>query len=477
MNATSPTFYLFLVATTLAFHALKRAHARQAVILTASVLFARSFAQGWLDLAPIAVFLAIGFVLVRVAAAARSRHVVLLAVIIYVATFMYLKRVAGFGVGVLGFDYAVIGMSYMLFRTIHLVVDCSMGDVDEPPSPLGFLLYTLNLYCLVSGPIQFWSEFRETSWTGSAYLTPAFVFQRVSRVTIGLFKLAVVAAGANYLFENVSVQLIGGATASSHAASTVKYAVAAGAYTAYLYYNFSGYMDIVIASGALVGQKIPENFDRPFASSGFLDFWQHWHITLSRWFKAYVFTPLLIALMRVPAFGDRAVLVGLFCFFTTFLLMGMWHGNTSVFVIYGLFMGLGASLNKSWNVGMQAALGRPSYRALCAHPAYAHACRAATFAYFALALTGLWIGSTARLGRLLSDVSPLGVVGAFVMLAAVFGLCFPVIVQVRSLAGRIAALIPSSATGANLLVASRIVSVVLIMGLLSKTPDFVYGAY
>ena len=63
------------------------------------------------------------------------------------------------------------------------------------------------------------------------------------------------------------------------------------------------------------------------------------------------------------------------------------------------------------------------------------------------------------------------------MLAAVFGLCFPVIVLVRSLAGRIAALIPSSATGANLLVASRIVSVVLIMGLLSKTPDFVYGAY
>ena len=62
----------------------------------------------------------------------------------------------------------------------------------------------------------------------------------------------------------------------------------------YLYFNFSGYMDIVIGSGVLLGQSMPENFDKPFSARSFLEFWQRWHMTLSQWFKFYLFNPLLM---------------------------------------------------------------------------------------------------------------------------------------------------------------------------------------
>ena len=69
-------------------------------------------------------------------------------------------------------------------------------------------------------------------------------------------------------------------------------------YPLFLYANFSGYIDIVIALARLMRVRLPENFDRPFSASSFLDFWNRWHITLSKWLKTYVYNPLLVALMR-----------------------------------------------------------------------------------------------------------------------------------------------------------------------------------
>ena len=476
MTFSSPIFYLFLLTTILIYHAVEKPVFRQAVLLAASLVFIRSFTNSWPELLPLAGFVGIGFLLVRISFLAKSTPATAVCVAIYVAAFIYLKRITTFGIGPLGFDYAVIGMSYILFRTLHLVIDAGNGELERAPSLWMFILYTLNLFCFVSGPIQLWQNFERTDWSDSTYLTKAYVFDCFARMILGLFKLAAIAATANYLFENVFVQLRDPASASP-TMLTARYAVAAVAYTAYLYFNFSGYMDIVIAAGRLVGHTVPENFDKPFSSTSFLEFWQRWHMTLSSWFKSYVFTPVIVALMQVPLFGRFPTVTGMLCFFVTFLLMGVWHGTTEVYVVYGLLMGLGASVNKGWTVGLQTAVGRSAYRKLTGNPVYAAAARGVTFSYFTLALTCLWIGNITALASLCRHLSPTGLCETFAVIAVGFAVSYAAMDVVTRATSYFSSAGPRSFLLGNSKLASQILVVVLLFGLMSHTPDFVYGAY
>src|SRR3546814_7265352 len=105
-------------------------------------------------------------------------------------------------------------------------------------------------------------------------------------------------------------------------------------------------MGVAIGLGRLLGIAIPENFNRPELARNFLEFWSRWHITLSDWFKFYVFNPVTKELLRI---ADRPTLtpwLGAVGFFLTFFVMGVWHGTSATFVVYGLLLGLGVSLNK-----------------------------------------------------------------------------------------------------------------------------------
>src|SRR3977135_3867600 len=161
-------------------------------------------------------------------------------------------------------------------------------------------------------------------------------------------------------------------------------------------------MDIVIGIGFLLGQSLPENFDKPFLARSFLEFWQRWHMTLSQWFKFYLFNPLLMALMSVFTAPALTAYLGVVAFFITFLVMGVWHGTTAVFVIYGLLMGAGASINKIWQVACTERLGKKSYRALTASTAYIYSSRGLTVGYFVLALTCLWVPELPQFTHLLA---------------------------------------------------------------------------
>ena len=171
------------------------------------------------------------------------------------------------------------------------------------------------------------------------------VYFAFSRVATGYFKFVVVGASADYVLTNLKVQLFA-VTPLPWLKLSLIYAASAASYTAYLFFNFSGYMDIVIGVGLLLGQALPENFNRPFLARSFLEFWQRWHMTLSNWFKFYLFNPLLTVLMtRFPS-PSLTTPLGVFAFFFTFMVIGIWHGTTLVFVIYGIILGTGASVNK-----------------------------------------------------------------------------------------------------------------------------------
>jgi D-alanyl-lipoteichoic acid acyltransferase DltB (MBOAT superfamily) len=163
-------------------------------------------------------------------------------------------------------------------------------------------------------------------------------------------------------------------------------------YPAFLYANFSGYIDIVIAIARLMRVRLPENFDRPFTASSVLIFWNRWHMTLSNWLKTYVYNPLLMALMRRISSLTLQPFLGVFCFFVTFFLIGVWHGRTSEFIVFGLLTGGGMSVNKLWQIEMARALGRKGYKELTNNYLYAAFGRGLNYAWFSFTLFWFWGG-------------------------------------------------------------------------------------
>ena len=202
-------------------------------------------------------------------------------------------------------------------------------------------------------------------------------------------------------------------------------------------------------------------------------------MTLSEWFKTYVFNPLLKALatrFTSPASGPY---LGVAAFFVTFLIMGVWHGTTSVFVVYGLLMGAGASANKLWQVMMTKRLGKKGYRALAEKQWVIYFSRGLTLAYFALALTCLWV-DILKLLWLTRQLGVFGVIGCYFGLATVAGMVFALWDTLTSLLARLdlgARLAASGMIGRNLTLAFQILLIVTVSSFFHKAPEFVYRAF
>jgi D-alanyl-lipoteichoic acid acyltransferase DltB (MBOAT superfamily) len=180
-------------------------------------------------------------------------------------------------------------------------------------------------------------------------------------------------------------------------------------------------MDIVIGLSRLFGFSLPENFDRPMRSANFLELWSRWHITLSQWFKSYLFNPIVKGLVRRWPSPRYTPYFGVLAYFCTFLLMGFWHGTTVVFLIYGLCLGFGVSTNKFYDIALVKRLGRASARSLRANPVYSLFAGAFALAYFAVALTCLWT-DFGQLAQLASELGIIGLVAALFVCTFLFSL-------------------------------------------------------
>jgi alginate O-acetyltransferase complex protein AlgI len=188
-----------------------------------------------------------------------------------------------------------------------------------------------------------------------------------------------------------------------------------------LYINFAGYMHVVIGIGRMAGFQLPENFNHPFRSENMLDFWSRWHITLSEWFKFYLFNPLLKAVSGRWGSRERTPYLGVMTFFITFIVMGVWHGTSTIFLVYGLLLGLGVSANKLWQLQAVKVLGKAGYKDLCNNPLYRYFSRSATLGYFAVALTCIWIPP--EVADYFTDAVGLGVgLSAIIALTVIYAL-------------------------------------------------------
>jgi D-alanyl-lipoteichoic acid acyltransferase DltB (MBOAT superfamily) len=479
MDIASLTFVLFALAAALLFHAAANPLYRKLILSAANLVFIGSYITEVRQLVPLAVFLAFGYGMVELVRRRRSGLALTAGLVGTLVLYIYLKRFSFLGdLPTLSFTYLIIGLSYILFRIIHLMVDARSEPWEKPIGPWSFLNYTCNFLTLVSGPIQRYDDFRRGEESIGQALAAETVYRSFQRMIVGLVKVLVISATANYLFQDLSSHVLDELDMMSWPKYAIYYAAAAAAYTGYLYFNFSGYMDIVIAVGGLFNQQLPENFNKPFGARNFLDFWGRWHMTLSEWFKIYLFTPL----MRVLAgrFQAPALLpyLGVFAFFVTFLVMGVWHGTTLVFVLYGLLMGAGASINKLWQVKMQQSLGRKGYQALGKRPLYIYACRGLTFAYFTLAVTCLWVDMP-QLEGLVGRLGAVGLLAATVGLtvaAAIGGVAWDIGASVCDKVVAQAMRFENVVTR-NLWLASLIVLIAAVSSFYHKAPDFVYRAF
>ena len=386
MGNPSLQFLAFSLITVLLYQLFRPVLWRQIVLLVASCYFLSSFSHNPQAFLPFVAFLVLGYVSLRLAHPDRTWSF-RLALIVIVFCFIWLKKYTFLPEQLfLPFPYLTVGLSYILFRTLHLIIDRHGGLLKDRISPFQYALYTINFTTLVSGPIQRFPEFREMleSPSRSGPSLPE-IGVAIERVVVGVFKTTVLAL----VFSDIQASAI-----SQLSQSARGHIMAAGltfaSYPFFLYANFSGYIDIVIGIARLLGISLPENFNRPFSSDSFIEFWNRWHITLSNWLKTYVYYPLLMTLMRNFPAPRLEPVWAVLAFFVTFFLIGVWHGQTAAFLFFGFLQGLGVSLNKLYQILMTATVGRKEYRTLCSHPIYVALSRGLTFSWFAFSLIWFW---------------------------------------------------------------------------------------
>lgn len=493
MAFTSLQFFLFTGGAVILLHLPLLARYRALALVAMNAAFIASYCSHLLDTLPLAMFLILGYAIVELIRRHPSRLVLGTAIAATIVTFIFFKHYTFLnGIPPWPLPYLVVGFSYILFRLLHMMIDTQAGELPHI-GPVAFLNYTCNFLTFISGPIQRYQDFAQSYQRKNDPLNPDEVFAAFSRIASGFFRVLVVSAIADYLFLSLTRVVLtadrnspqyGALQPPSHVhlpllPVAVIYAVAAVAYTAYLYYNFSGYTDIVIGIGRLLGQQLPENFNRPFLARNFFEFWARWHMTLSEWFKTYMFNPLLKLL--AGRLGSRASMpyLGVLAFFTTFLVMGIWHGTTTMFVVYGLFLGAGASANKLWQLGIAGILGKKTVRALGQRLAYVYFCRGLTAAYFSIALTCFWVNSQQFVG-LMRDLGAIGAIGSVALITLVASSAM----MVWDLAkGRVIGKTDSLRAAANglvlrnILLAGRVLVILAVSSFFHKAPEFVYRVF
>jgi D-alanyl-lipoteichoic acid acyltransferase DltB (MBOAT superfamily) len=388
MDSASFQFVLFGLAAAILSNLSPSRVWRSIVLMSASLVFLGLLAHALTVFLPLAAFLLLGYGALLMLEHGWLRHMAwgLLAVIL---AYIWLKKYTFLPeVTFLRFPYFTLGLSYIFFRVLHLLIETGEGNEKRHIGLGAYLLYTLNFTTLISGPIQRYDDFARDQFANEPIpLGPRVIGLQLERIIRGFFKVNVLAMLLDAVRQDAFAQLSQPLPLSVKMFSAFRLAVV---YPFFLYANFSGYIDIVIALARLMRVRLPENFDRPFSASSFLDFWNRWHITLSTWLKTYVYNPLLLALMRRISSPAMQPLLGVASFFVTFFLVGIWHGRTSEFVIFGVLQGGGVAINKLWQVGLTRTMGRKGYKALAANPIYIAFGRGLTFSWFAFTLFWFW---------------------------------------------------------------------------------------
>ena len=471
MTVPSWQFLVFVLVGAAVFNLVSARWWHEAVWLVLNLAFVWSFSHALGPLLPLAGFLALGFLALGFLGdeAARRRWAGPIAIVLVLAVFVWLKRYSFIPQALLLPRGAMlIGLSYIFFRVMHLVIDASQGGTERI-GVVRYLNFTLNFPAFVSGPIQRREDYEANS---SLPLTLPDIGLAAWRIVLGGFKVLILSDILHVWQGDMIAALTPGLTFGWR---VLIGALVVVLYPLFLYANFSGYTDFVIGAARLFRLRLPENFDRPFGAVNFIEFWSRWHISLSQWLRSYVFNPVLIGWMRRSKSARGKQYPAVAAFFVTFFLVGAWHGQTSEFLFFGLLQGGGVAGNRAYQVGMAKRLTPSRYRDLCGNPVYRAVCRGLTFTWFAFTLLWFW----ARWGQIGGLAGELGVAGS---VAAVVGtvFCASVVLAVADLpasVGRVLNVLRSRYTRTAFASAMVMALVIAALVLNLSSPEIVYKQF
>ena len=212
-----------------------------------------------------------------------------------------------------------LGISFFTFHAISYVVDVGRGDLEPERSGRDYLLYLFLFPHQIAGPIVRYGEIAK-ELKDSREVTLGNATYGLTRFAWGLTKKAYIADSCGVVADAAFATPDGSLNAGTAWFGAVAYALQ-------IYFDFSGYSDMAIGLAAIFGFRFPENFRSPYSAIGPADFWRRWHITLSRWFRDYVYIPL-----GGNRHGVRREYAALLI---TFLLTSLWHGATWGFLVWG----------------------------------------------------------------------------------------------------------------------------------------------
>ena len=230
-----------------------------------------------------------------------------------------------------------LGLSYILFRHIQFLLDSYRQKV-QVFSLLDYINFILFFPNFLSGPIDTYINFKRWIDKPMGNASNALILPGIAKIGLGVIKK----------FGFVPLVMT---YAVDYNTLTPEYGMALGlllslfSYSAYIYLDFSGYSDIAIGTGYLIGVRTPENFRSPYLSSDISEFWQRWHMTFSLFLRNNIFKPSLY-LINTYFFSAPRLLVSSFGYIITFVICGLWHGNTLNFVYWGLWHGVGLVILK-----------------------------------------------------------------------------------------------------------------------------------
>ena len=324
--------HLFLPTFLVVYWAAPRS-AKNGIAIGASLIF---YAWGAPKFLPVVLGLGIvDFYLSHAIARKRSRLLLALGVTMHLSVLVYFKYsnffveqfnelLGAIGMSPMGWTKVVlpIGISFITFEEISYLCDVFRGDA-KPARRLSHYILFLTLFPhSIAGPIFRWKDLeaqladRVHDWT--------LVRSGFERFSMGLAKKVLVADSVGIITDGIF------ALQADQLSPQLAW-LGAAAYAIQIYFDFSGYSDMAIGLGRMIGFRFKENFNRPYIAASLTEFWTRWHISLSTWLRDYLYIPL-----GGNRKGPRRALINLVL---VFLLSGLWHGAAWTFVLWGAFHG------------------------------------------------------------------------------------------------------------------------------------------
>ena len=215
-----------------------------------------------------------------------------------------------------------IGISFYTFQILSYIIDLYRGEIAVQTNIIDFALYVSFFPQLVAGPIVKYKEIEKQ--LHKRVLGFDNLCRGIERFIVGLGKKVIIANSVAKIVTNIFAHDIS-------EIGTIWIWVAAIAYSLQIYYDFSGYSDMAIGLGQIFGFKFMENFNYPYISKSITEFWRRWHISLSTWFKEYIYIPLG---------GNRKGKIRTYInLWIVFIITGIWHGATLNFWLWGIWHG------------------------------------------------------------------------------------------------------------------------------------------